>query len=269
MTAARSISDGPTTIPIELIADTAPILSIENAPQIADIVAATAAEPAFSTIGLCNYTPVGLVESALEFLHIGCDLPWWLAIVAATTCARICLFPVFVYVQKNAARLKNNMPKLQMIQEKLKEAKENGDQMAMIGHTTALQIFFKEKNCNPLKSLIAPVAQAPIMISFFFALNNMVNAPVESLHTGGILWFPDLIVADPYFLLPAIMSSTLAIIMEISMNEKTQLNDPNAKMMKYVMRVIPIVTFPFTMSFASAVLCYWTCNNFISLIQVR
>lgn len=267
MTSVRSISDTSKAIPIETIADAATTITVDNAPQIGEIVAAAAAEPAFSTLGLGGYSPVGLLESSLEFLHIGCDLPWWLSIVIATTCARVCLFPIFVYVQRNSARLKNNAPKMKLIQEKIKEAKDKGDQMRIIEHTKALQIFFIEKNCNPLKNLIAPLAQGPVFISFFFGISNIIKAPVESLHTGGVLWFTDLTLADPNYLLPAIMASTMALIIETGM-DKAQMNEANAKIMKITLRILPIITFPFTMSFATAMLCYWTCNNFISLFQV-
>ena len=40
-------------------------------------------EPTLASQGLCNYTPPGLLQFALENLHVGLDLPWWGAIVAS------------------------------------------------------------------------------------------------------------------------------------------------------------------------------------------
>ena len=41
----------------------------------------------------------------------------------------------------------------------------------------------------------------------------MVKAPVESMKYGGILWFPDLTIADPYFLLP--LFNTLSLWLQV------------------------------------------------------
>ena len=46
----------------------------------------------------------------------------------------------------------------------------------------------------------------------FFGLRGMANAPVESLRTGGLAWFPDLIAADPLYALPLITASTLGLM---------------------------------------------------------
>lgn len=55
----------------------------------------------------------------------------------------------------------------------------------------------------------------PVFISVFMGLRGMANAPVESLRTGGMLWFTDLTLADQYFLLPVITSATLYLTVEV------------------------------------------------------
>jgi len=44
----------------------------------------------------------------------------------------------------------------------------------------------------------------------------MANLPVDSMKEGGLWWFMDLTVADPYCLLPLLTSVTLWITMEVS-----------------------------------------------------
>ena len=39
----------------------------------------------------------------------------------------------------------------------------------------------------------------------------MANCPVESMTTGGMLWFENLTVADPFYLLPLMTSATLFV----------------------------------------------------------
>lgn len=43
----------------------------------------------------------------------------------------------------------------------------------------------------------------------------MANVPVESLKTGGILWFEDLTVPDQFYALPIITSLTLWATVEV------------------------------------------------------
>lgn len=37
-------------------------------------------EPTFASLGLNNYTPAGVVQMALESLHVDLGMPWWGAI---------------------------------------------------------------------------------------------------------------------------------------------------------------------------------------------
>ena len=43
----------------------------------------------------------------------------------------------------------------------------------------------------------------------------MANLPVESMKTGGLLWFPDLTIADPFFLLPILCSGSMLLTIEV------------------------------------------------------
>lgn len=38
-------------------------------------------EQTLQSLGLGGWSPVGMVQSALEFMHINCGIPWWGTIV--------------------------------------------------------------------------------------------------------------------------------------------------------------------------------------------
>ena len=57
--------------------------------------------------------------------------------------------------------------------------------------------------------------QIPVFVSVFFGLRQLTNLPLVSLKDGGMLWFVDLTVADPYYLLPAITSLTMLATIEV------------------------------------------------------
>lgn len=131
-----------------------------------------------------------------------------------------------------------------------------------------MMLFMKEKDISPFKSLLVPVAMAPVFISFFFGLRKMANLPVESMKEGGLFWFTDLTLADPYYLLPLITSATVFVTLELGVDGMKLNSAQHGQIMKYVMRGIPIVMFPFTLNFPAAILCYWVSTNAISLAQV-
>lgn len=54
---------------------------VDAAPTAVEVLQAVAAEPSLAELGLANYTPVGLIQNLLEFMHVDLGLPWWGAIV--------------------------------------------------------------------------------------------------------------------------------------------------------------------------------------------
>ncbi|CAG0904229.1 unnamed protein product [Cyprideis torosa] len=158
-----------------------------------------------------------------------------------------------------------------VIQTKMQEARQEGNMMLASKYANDLAVFMREKQLNPLSTMLPQLLQAPVFISCFFGLRAMANAPVESLKTGGALWFMDLTVPDPFCILPLMMCGTLYIMMEISLALAPASLGKSALtgyVMKYVMRGIPIVLFPIGMNFPSAILVYWTTTNLFSFIQL-
>jgi len=170
--------------------------------------------------------------------------------------------------QRNAVTMNNNLPRLQQLQVKMTEARQMGNQMEAARWTNELTLFMRDKDINPLKSLLVPMAQMPIFVSVFFGLRKMANLPLMSMKDGGIFWFTDLTVADPFYMLPLITSLTLAATIEVGAEGGKTGIGPNAHLVKYFLRAMPIIVFPLTFKFPAAILCYWVCSNFIALGQV-
>ncbi|VEN58489.1 unnamed protein product [Callosobruchus maculatus] len=194
-------------------------------------------------------------------------VPWWGAIAIGTLVIRICLFPLVIIAQRNAAKMNNYLPQMQALQLKLTEARQSGNSLEAARYSQELMLFMKEKNLNPLKNMVVPLAQMPVFISFFMALRQMANAPVDSLRTGGLWWFTDLTLPDQYFILPLVTSATLLATIELG-TDTAKLSSQNMALMKYVLRALPVLILPFTVNFPGAILCYWVSTNFISLLQV-
>ncbi|CAK9291385.1 unnamed protein product [Gordionus sp. m RMFG-2023] len=162
--------------------------------------------------------------------------------------------------------MSNAMPSIQKYQTQIFEARRNGDQGEVLRMSLLLRKTLKDNDVKPLKTFMMPLFQAPIFLSFFWGLRSMANAPIESMQTGGLFWFTDLTLADPYYLLPIITCSTLFLTLEFGVESGMRAN--MMPVMKYVMRGMPVVVFFFTLNFPAAILCYWCTNNFLSLLQV-
>ncbi|XP_068612107.1 mitochondrial inner membrane protein OXA1L isoform X2 [Brachionichthys hirsutus] len=236
------------------------------APTAAEVLQAAASNPSLAELGLAAHTPVGLIQNFLEFLHVDVGLPWWGAIASATLLARLLIFPIIVKGQREAAKLNNIFPEMNKLTEKMNEAKSSGNSFEFSKAYSDLRLFQKQHDVNILRNFLIPLAQLPVFLSFFIALRQMSYLPVPSLRTGGALWFTDLTVADPFYILPLVATGTVFFILEL--NAEMGVSNPKMQQMKAVFRIMPFVILPFIIKFPTALFVYWVTSNAFSLGQV-
>ncbi|XP_061524594.1 mitochondrial inner membrane protein OXA1L isoform X1 [Phycodurus eques] len=244
--------------------DPAPLLT--QAADAAEVLRAADPEVRLAELGLAGHTPVGVIQNLLEFMHMDVGLPWWAAIVVGTVVARLAVFPVIVKGQREAAKLNNVMPEMSRLTSRMTEAKQSGNKFEFAKAYTDLTLFQKKHDVNPLRGFLVPLVQAPVFISFFMALRKMAYLPVPSMQAGGALWFPDLTVADPFYILPVAVTGTMFFILELG--AESGVDNPNLRAMKTVFRIMPFVILPLTINFPTAVFTYWLTSNCFSLAQV-
>jgi len=224
-------------------------------------------EPAFDTLGLASWWPSGRMQYLMENLHIGLDLEWWQTIAVTTLVMRCVLFPVVVMAQRNMANMANNTPGMAAIQEKMTDARRRGDLMESAQLGQELQSYMSKKGINPLKNSVPIFLQVPVFMSMFFALRGMANCPVDSLTGGGLFWFLNMTICDPYYILPLLTSSTLYL--QLRLGAEGAKLDQMGPYMKIGMTVMPFIMFPITMNFPAAVTFYWMTTNIVSLCQAQ
>ncbi|XP_027143841.1 mitochondrial inner membrane protein OXA1L isoform X1 [Larimichthys crocea] len=247
-------------------ADPIPALTqvADAAPTAVEVLTAT--ETSLAELGLGAYTPVGLIQNMLEFMHVDLGLPWWGAIVVGTVLARLAVFPVIVKGQREAAKLNNVLPEMTKLTTRMNEAKQSGNKFDFAKAYSDLNLFQKKHDVNPLRGFLVPMVQAPVFVSFFIALRKMAYLPVPSLQTGGVLWFTDLTAADPFYILPLAVTGTMFFILELG--AESGVDNPNLRAMKTVFRIMPLIILPLTINFPTAVFTYWMTSNCFSLAQV-
>ncbi|CAF3352649.1 unnamed protein product [Rotaria sp. Silwood1] len=226
-----------------------------------------AGEPALSTLGLGKwYLPTGWVQQGLDLIHANIGLPWWATIMLGTLIIRTMTTPIAIYNQRSAAQMQIHMPKLQELQAKLQEARIRNDQLAIMRAGSDLMEFMKYSDIKPWKAMLGPFMQMPFFISLFLGIRGLANYPLESMMYGGVLWFPDLTVADPYYILPVFTAFTMFITMELGI--ETGMRTANlGPIGRNALRVIPFLSLFFTVHFSSALTLYWATSNVISLVQ--
>uniref|UniRef100_A0A8C6UIV9 OXA1L mitochondrial inner membrane protein n=1 Tax=Neogobius melanostomus TaxID=47308 RepID=A0A8C6UIV9_9GOBI len=241
-------------------------VSADAAPTALDVLQTVATDSTLAELGLGANTPVGLVQNLLEFMHLDLGLPWWGAIVVGTVLARCVVFPVIVKGQREAAKMNNVMPEITKLTNIMNEAKQSGNKFSFAKAYSDLTLFQKKHDVNLLRGFLIPMVQAPIFMSFFIALRKMAYLPVPSMQTGGALWFPDLTIADPFYILPIVVTGTMFFILELAV--ESGIDNPNLKAMKTVFRVMPLIILPMTINFPTAVFTYWLTSNCFSLGQM-
>ena len=73
-----------------------------------------------------------------------------------------------------------------------------------------MNTLMTENNVRPFSTMLGALVQIPLWMTFFFTLRGILartNDP-HGFAQGGALWFPDLTVADPYYILPVVTGGT-------------------------------------------------------------
>ncbi len=69
---------------------------------------------------------------------------------------------------------------------------------------------------NPLSMFSGIAVQAPLFILFYFTLRNMAENNFDGFANGGALWFHNLCVADPYYVLPVFTTCVFLTTIEVN-----------------------------------------------------
>jgi YidC/Oxa1 family membrane protein insertase len=119
---------------------------------------------------------------------------------------------------------------------------------------------YKEHGMSPFSSLsgcLPMLIPMPVFIALFFVFQNTIE-----FRGVPFLWFPDISVKDPYYIIPVLVAATTMLMSWIGMRG-IQSNEQQ-KMMLYLMPGIMLVFF---FSMASGLNLYYFVQNLASLPQ--
>ncbi|KAM0059867.1 putative membrane insertase YidC/ALB3/OXA1/COX18, membrane insertase YidC/Oxa1 [Helianthus debilis subsp. tardiflorus] len=256
---STTVGDADEGNKIDLMYDMADVL----ADKTVEVVSTQA--PAVSEVAVAaadSWIPVAALQYAIDGIHSFTGLNWWASIVITTLVIRTLMIPIMINQLKATTKLTILRPQLEEIKQEMQDKGMSPSAVAE-GQEKMKRVFSQHgvSTFTPLKGLLF---QGPLFVSFFLAIQNMVEK-VPSFKTGGTSWFLDLTTADPFYMLPCLTAFTFWITVEFNMQEGLEGN-PAAATMKNVSRGFAALTVPLTASFPKALFCYWITSNLFSLV---
>ncbi|KAL8905842.1 MAG: hypothetical protein Q9171_006508 [Xanthocarpia ochracea] len=148
-----------------------------------------------------GWGPTAMVESVLEYIHVYAGTPWWASIVLSLLAIRIAIFKTYVGGADTSARLMAIKPHIDEIRERVNQARSQQDMPEMMRRSQEMRDIYAATGIKIWKSFL-PFVAVPLGYGMFRLTRNLAELPVPGLENGGVLWFTDLTLCDPTYLLP-------------------------------------------------------------------
>lgn len=135
---------------------------------------------------------------------------------------RAILFKTYLVSADMSARVAVVKLHLKDLEARIQKAKLANDTVTVLRGTQEMKQAFKSAGINVWKGL-GPFINIPFGYGTFRLTRNMATLPVPGLETGGVLWFYDLTVADPYFILPILTGAGTYLMFKVRLQQRTTL----------------------------------------------
>jgi YidC/Oxa1 family membrane protein insertase len=162
-----------------------------------------------------GWGPTSTMQFLIERVHIYSDMPWWGTILTLTIAVRVAMFPLYLKSSDTAGRLAVVQNHIKPIMARSAQARKTGDQALLMEAAGEMRAAYKAAGVKPLTMFVPMMLQIPLGYGSFRLLRNMAELPVPGLEKGGVMWFTDLTVADPYFILPVVTSGMTFLMFKV------------------------------------------------------
>ncbi|KAI0453548.1 hypothetical protein F5B21DRAFT_479058 [Xylaria acuta] len=149
----------------------------------------------------------------LEHVHVYSGLPWWGSIAAVALLFRGVIFYPTLMGSKHAAitQLVTTTPEYVRAKADFDEAvTRTQDRSAILNARAEMRRLNKAAGASALMPLVG-ITMLPFSFGMFRLVRGMADIPVPGMETGGLAWFTDLTVPDPFYILPC-LSTALAVL---------------------------------------------------------
>ncbi len=193
-----------------------------------------------------------LINFFADLFTSGEEIGYGLAIVVVTIIVRLILVPLNVKQLKSSKAMQDIQPELKEIQGKY-SSKDAKTQQKLQEETMAL---FQKHGVNPLAGCLPIFIQMPVMIAMYHAIMR-----TPGVKDASFLWFQ---LGTPDYILPLIAGGATFLQQKLMMSGNAQAQNPQMKIMLYVMPLFIVVI---GMFFPSALALYWVVGNVFMVVQ--
>ncbi len=189
------------------------------------------------------------IFAVMSFINKHIASNWGWTIILLTMFIKLIFFYPSAMSYKSMAKMKKLGPKIKEIAEKYKN-----DPQAKQKETMA---FYRKEKINPLGGCLPMLIQMPVFMGLYWVLQESV----ELRQAPWILWYKDLSLKDPFFILPLIMGASMFI--------QQKLNPPAVAdpMQQKIFTYLPVVFTVMFLFFPAGLVLYWVVNNILSIFQ--
>ncbi|KAI0467963.1 hypothetical protein F4859DRAFT_220387 [Xylaria cf. heliscus] len=213
--------------------------------------------------------PTACCQWLVEHIYIYTGWPWWATIAATAFLFRAAIFLPSLKAARNQAL----MQKLQADPEYAKArvtftqaAYRTSDRAVMMSARAEMQRLEREVGVSKL-ILLVNFLMIPFSYGMFRLCRGMAGIPVPGLDTGGLAWFTDLTVHDPFYILPC-MSIAMAVVVMKQMQRANLTIEPTQLMIQKIMLyLMPPLIFIGTAWLPAAVQLFFVMVSAGSIVQ--
>ena len=217
-----------------------------------------------------GWGPTSMCQWAVEHVHVYTGLPWWASVLAATVLFRAAIFMPSLTAAEHSAKIQllRSDPAYAKAMEDMQTAAFRGggggnSQMKAMEARLKLKQMQKDANVSTYKMFV-PMVNVPFGYGMFRLLRGMSTLPVPALEDSGLLWFPDLTVPDPYFLLPLGSAGIMYVIFRANMRYMAPQMQSMMKMMQMVITPISVVL---TARMSALLTFFFFTSSFLQMLQ--
>ena len=194
---------------------------------------------------------------------------WGVSIILVTIFIKLIFFPLTKKSSEATQKMQEHQPELKALQEKYKKNPQK------LQEETAK--FYQKYGYNPLSGCLPLLIQLPILFAMYRLFNNYFEFRGAMFIPN---WIPDLSVGDSVLQFPSPIPflgwtdlRILPIVYVISQIVFSKITQPPSSdqqqnsTMKIMMYGMPIFFFFMFYNAPAGLLIYWTCTNFLMLVQ--
>lgn len=109
-------------------------------------------------------------------------------------------------------------PLIKELGKKVSDAQASGNTAQIMVAQQDMKAFFAKAEIKYRYLFMPMLIQGPLGYGMFKFTRGMAALPLPELQTTSFLWLTDLTVADPYYLLPMITSTTIYFTLKVSLS---------------------------------------------------